>query len=60
MPSSIDSGDETYHDAFFVHTCVEEVEHAVISMPEKPMFSMGKEEPLENGLDRRTKQSEYL
>ena len=28
LPSSIHSDDETEHDAFFVQTCVEEVENA--------------------------------
>ena len=33
LPSSIHSDDETEHDAFFVQTCVEEVENAEYVAP---------------------------
>ena len=36
LPSSIQSDDETEHDAFFVQTCVEEVENAEYAAPLKP------------------------
>ena len=39
-PSSIRSDDETEHDAFFVQTCVEEVENAEYTAPQKPPLSM--------------------
>ena len=38
-PSSIHSDDETEHDAFFVQTCVEEVENAEYVAPLKPLLS---------------------
>ena len=40
LPSSIHSDDETEHDAFFVQTCVEEVENAEYVAPLKPLLSM--------------------
>ena len=40
LPSSIHSDDETEHDAFFVPTCVEEVENAEYAAPQKPLLSM--------------------
>ena len=49
--SSIHSDDETEHDAFFVQTCVEEVENADYAAPQKPLLSMRGEEPLDKGLD---------
>ena len=36
LTSSIHSGDETEHDAFFVQTCVKEVENADYAAPLKP------------------------
>ena len=36
LPSSIHSDNETEHDAFFVQTCVEEVENAEYADPLKP------------------------
>ena len=47
LPSSIQSGDETEHDALFVQTCVEEVENAEYAAPLKPLLSMRGEEPLD-------------
>ena len=40
LPSSIHPDDETEHDAFFVQTCVEEVENAEYVAPLKPLLSM--------------------
>ena len=40
LPSSIHSDDETEHDAFFVQTCVEEVESTEYVAPLKPLLSM--------------------
>ena len=37
LPSSIHSDDETEHDAFFVQTCLEEVENAAYAAPQKPL-----------------------
>ena len=51
LPSSIHSDDETQHDAFFWHTCVEEVEIADYAAPQKPLLSMRGEEPLDEELD---------
>ena len=42
LPSSIHSDDETEHDAFFVQTCVEEVENAEYVAPLKPLLSTRK------------------
>ena len=60
VPSSIHSDDETDHDAFFVQTCVEEVENADYATPQKPLFSMRGEEPLNEELDHRSKLREYV
>ena len=54
LPSSIHFEDETYHDAFFVQTRVEKVDHADYATPDKPLSSMSREEPLNNGLDPRS------
>ena len=51
LPSSIHSDDETEHDAFFVQTCVEEVENAEYGAPLKPLFSMRVEDPVDEELD---------
>ena len=51
LPSSIHSDDETEHDAFFVQTCVEEVENSEYVAPLKPLLSMRGEEPLDEELD---------
>ena len=51
LPSSIHSGDETDYDAFFVQTCVGEVENAEYATPLKPLLSMTGEEPLGEELD---------
>ena len=40
LSSCIHSDDETEHDAFFVQTCVEEVENAEYVAPLKPLLSM--------------------
>ena len=41
LPSSIHSDVETEHDAFFVQTCVEEVENAEYAAPLKSLLSIG-------------------
>ena len=51
LPSSIHSDDKTEHDAFFVQTCLEEVETADYAAPQKPLLSMRGEEPLDEELD---------
>ena len=51
LPSSLHCDDRTEHDAFFVQTCVEEVENAEYAAPLKPLLSMRGEEPLDLELD---------
>ena len=60
LPSSIYSGDDTEHDAFFVQTCVEEVENAEYATPLKPLLSMRGEEPLDEESDPRSRLREYV
>ena len=60
LPSSIHSDDETEHAAFFVQTCVEEVESAEYAAPQKPLLSMRAEEPLDKELDPRSRLREFL
>ena len=51
LRSSIHSDDKTEHDAFFVQTCVGEVEIAEYAAPQKPLLSMRGEEPLDEELE---------
>ena len=60
LPSSIHSDDETEHDAFFVQACVEKVENAEYAAPLKPVLSMRAEEPLDEGLDPRSRLREHV
>ena len=60
LPNSIQSHDETEHDAFFVQACVEEVENAEYSAPLKPLLSMRGEEPLDEELDPGSRLREYV
>ena len=60
LPSTIDSDDETEHDAFFVQTCVEEVENAEYVAPLKPLLSMRVEDSLNDELDPRSRLREYV
>ena len=60
LPSSIHSDDETEHDAFFVQTCVEEVENAEYVAPLKPLLSMRVEDPVDEELDTRSRLREYV
>ena len=60
IPSSIHSDDETEHDAFFVQTCVEEVEYTECAAPQKPLLSMRGEELLDEELDPRSRLREYV
>ena len=60
LPSSIHSDDETEHDAFFVQTCVEEVENAEYVAPLKPLLSMRVEDPVDKELDPRSRLREYV
>ena len=53
LPSSIHSDDETEHDAFYVQTCVEEVENAEYVAPLKPLLSMRVEDPVDEELDAK-------
>ena len=54
------SDDETEHDAFFVQTCVKEVENAEYVAPLKPLLSMRLEDPLDEELDPRSRLREYV
>ena len=58
--SSINSDDETEHDAFFVQTSLEEVENAEYAAPLKSLLSMRGEEPLAEELDPRSRLREYV
>ena len=60
LPSSINSDDETEHDAFFVQTCVEEVENAEYAARLKPLLSMRGEEPLDKELDPQSRLRDYV
>ena len=60
LPSSIHSEDEFEHDAFFVQTCVGEVENAEYAAPLKPLLSMRGEEPSNEELDPRSRLREYV
>ena len=60
LHSSIHSGDETERDAFFVQTCLEEVENTEYAAPLKPLLSMRGEEPLDEELDPGSRPREYL
>ena len=60
LPSSIHSDDETEHDAFFVQTCVEEMENAEYVAPLKPLLSMRLEDPVDEELDPRSRLREYV
>ena len=60
LPSSIHSDDETEHDAFFVQTCVEEVENAEYVAPLKPLLSMRPEDPVDEDLDPPSRLREYV
>ena len=60
LPSSIHSDEETQHDAFFVQTCVEEVENAEYTAPLKTLQSMRGEEPLDEELQPRSMLREYV
>ena len=51
LPSSIHSDDETEHDAFLGATCVEVVENAEYTAPQKPLLSMRGGQPLHNEFD---------
>ena len=60
LSSSIHSDYETEHDAFFVQTCVEEVENAEYADPLKPLLFMRGEEPLDEDLDPPFRLREYV
>ena len=60
LPSSIHSGDETEHEAFFEQTWREEVENAEYAAPLKPLLSMRGEEPLDKELDPQSRLREYV
>ena len=60
LPSSIHSDDETERDAFFVQTCVEEVENAKYAAPLKPLLSMRGKKPLDEGLNPQSRLREYV
>ena len=58
LPSSIHS-DKTEHDAFFVQTCVEEVENAEYAANLKPLLSLRLGDPLDEELDPLPRLREY-
>ena len=60
LPTSIHSDDETEHDAFFVQTCMEEVENAEYAALQKTRLSMRGEEPLDEELNPRSRLREYV
>ena len=60
LPSSIHSDDKTEHDAFFVQTCVEEVENAEYVAPLKPLLSIRVGDPVDEELDPRSRLREYV
>ena len=60
LPSSIHSDDETEHDAFFLQTCVEEVENAEYGTPQKPLLSIRGEEPVDEELVPQSRLREYV
>ena len=60
LPSSVHSDDETEHDAFFVQTCVEEVDNSEYATPQKPLLSMRGEEPRDEEFDRGSRLREYM
>ena len=60
LPSSIHSDDETEQDAFFVQTCVEEVENAEYVAPLKLLLSMKVEDPVDEELDPRSRLREDM
>ena len=60
LPSSIHSDDETEQEAFFVQTCVEEMENAEYVAPLEPLLSMRVEDPLDEELDPRSRLREYV
>ena len=60
LPSSIDSDDETEHDAFFVQTCVVEVENAEYVAPLKPLLSIRVEDPVDEEPNPRSRLREYV
>ena len=60
LPSSIHSDDETEHNAFFVQTCVEEVENAKYVALLKPLLCMRVENPVDEEVDPRSRLREYV
>ena len=58
--SSIHSDDETEHNAFFVQTCVEEVENAEYVAALKPLPFMRVENPVDKELDPQSRLREYV
>ena len=46
LRSSIHSDDKIEHDDFFVQTCLEEMENAEYTAPQKPLLSIRGEEPM--------------
>ena len=60
LPSSIHSDGETEHDAFFVQTCVEELENAEYVAPLKSLLSMTVEHAVDEELDPRSRLREYV
>ena len=59
LPSSIHSDDETEHEAFFVQTCLQEVQNRSRWLTEAPTL-LRVEEPLDKELDPRSWLREYV
>ena len=60
LPSCFHSDDETERDAFFLQTCVEEVENAEYAASLKPLLSMRVENLVDEELDPRSRLREYV
>ena len=60
LPSSINSDDETVHDAFFEQTCLEEVENTEYAARLKTLLFMRVGVPLEEELDPRSRLRECV
>ena len=60
LHSSIHSDGETEHGAFFVQTCLEEVENAEYVAQLKPLLCMRMEDPVDKELDPPSRLREYV
>ena len=62
LPSSIHSDDESHHDAFFMQTCLQQVDYSDrnAETSEKPLFSMRHEGTPDVNVHPRTRKTGYL